>query len=203
MGDKTSPSRRTHLVQFFSTDAELVKCVSRYIFGGFCAGEGIIVIGIAAHNNAMVAELKNLEIEVEQAIRSRQLILLDAVEILKKIMDGPKPNRERFRTIVGSVLEEMIGSFQLVRAYGEMVDLLAANENLDGALQLEEFWNELGQVRSFSLLCGYSTQNFGRGADDRGMLKICGAHTYVVASPSNLLPLSGTATGTGGAGAGR
>ncbi len=32
----------------------------------------------------------------------------------------------------------------IVRAYGEMVDLLWKDGNVDGAVQLEALWNELG-----------------------------------------------------------
>jgi len=42
-----------------------------------------------------------------------------------------------------------------VRAYGEMVDVLWQRGERDAAIRLEEFWNDLARLQTFSLLCAY------------------------------------------------
>ena len=59
------------------------------------------------------------------------------------------------------------------RAYGEMVDVLYREGNQAAALRLEEFWNDLGHLQSFTLLCGYAMDNFREAADASGLEQVC------------------------------
>ena len=52
-----------------------------------------------------------------------------------------------------------------LRAFGEMVALLAADGMADAAVRLEELWNRLAATHHFSLLCAYPT-SLGLHADD-------------------------------------
>jgi hypothetical protein len=65
----------------------------------------------------------------------------------------------------------------LVRAYGEMVDVLWRAGQTVAAVRLEMLWNELAQNQSFALLCGYSMGHFYKDAAHH---EICGLHTHVV-----------------------
>ena len=53
-----------------------------------------------------------------------------------------------------------------LRAFGEMVDVLNADDNLVGALQLEELWTQLQRTVRFQLLCGYQSSSLA--PDDSG-----------------------------------
>jgi hypothetical protein len=69
-----------------------------------------------------------------------------------------------------------------VRAYGEMVDVLWQGGRRDAAIRLEEFWNNLAQLQTFSLLCAYHMDNLD--ADSyRGPLDcVCKVHTHVISA---------------------
>ncbi|OLD94612.1 MAG: hypothetical protein AUG80_18310 [Candidatus Rokubacteria bacterium 13_1_20CM_4_68_9] len=67
-----------------------------------------------------------------------------------------------------------------MRAFGEMVALLCAKGNLNGALRLEELWNDLGSGKSFSLLCAYPLQQFARTDDWKPFLDICRKHSRAI-----------------------
>ena len=67
----------------------------------------------------------------------------------------------------------------VIRAYGEMVDVLWKDGKEAAAIRLEMLWNQLANTRKFSLLCGYSMGSFYKDAafDD-----ICQQHTHVVSA---------------------
>ena len=67
-----------------------------------------------------------------------------------------------------------------IRAYGEMVDVLWRDGNTDGAIRLEELWEELGESYAFSLLCAYAMGNFYKTTDVGAFREICHRHTHVL-----------------------
>jgi signal transduction histidine kinase len=61
-----------------------------------------------------------------------------------------------------------------------MVDLLWHDGNTDGAIRLEQLWNELARVHQFSLLCAYAMGHFRTEADAAGFRAICEQHGHVI-----------------------
>ena len=70
-------------------------------------------------------------------------------------------------------------TYLVVRAYGEMVDLLWKDGNIEGAIALEELWNGLAVKYSFNLLCAYSMGNFFKEAHTHSFRAICASHGRV------------------------
>jgi hypothetical protein len=121
-------------------------------------------------------------VDVGSLADGRDVVWLDARETLSAFMEGPTPNRELFEATVGNVFEKVISDrrYMVVRAYGEMVDLLWNDGNTEGALALEELWNELAAKYSFSLLCGYSMDSSLKEAHTESYKRICGHHERVL-----------------------
>ncbi|MEO5740752.1 MAG: hypothetical protein ABIS29_09180 [Vicinamibacterales bacterium] len=107
------------------------------------------------HRTAILHHLRGRLIDVDKAQRTGSLIVLDAQRTLGR--------------------EDRI----LIRAYGEMVDVLWKNGKSDAAIRLEMLWNKLAQCYGFALLCGYSMGNFYK--ETKGFEAVCRAHTHVVA----------------------
>ncbi len=141
-----------HGVQFYESDAALAETVGGYVGAGLGGGETVIVIATDTHKRDILARLSAHAIDVDKASKDGRLIVLDARETLDKFMDGAMPDAERFRAVIGRVLEN---AGARVRAYGEMVDLLWREGNLGAALCLEDLWNRLAKKHPFSLLCSY------------------------------------------------
>ena len=96
-------------------------------------------------------------------------------------MVGARPDAARFSATVGPAIERAPSpdGGGVPRLYGEMVDLLWKDGNTEGAILLEELWNELVQTYSFSLLCASAMGNFVQ-ADADGFRRICDRHTHVM-----------------------
>jgi len=176
------PSNPTHDVQFYENEHFLAAAVADFLAGGITVGQPVVVIATQEHRDAFVLRLKSKGLDTDYAIRNGFLTMLDAREILAHFMDGDVPNANRFRSTVGSVIDNSLGlsSYRCIRAYGEMVDLLWKDGNTEGAIRLEEMWNELADSRSFSLLCAYSMGNFYKEAHTRDFQRICHTHAHVL-----------------------
>ncbi len=172
----------THVVQFYDSEAYLAAAVSDYLAGGLRAGQPVVAIATAEHAEAFCLRLKSKGFDVERAKEAGQLFMLDAHQTLAQFMSGSVPDAERFRRVIGEVLTQCESgtNHTVTRAYGEMVDVLWKENNAEGAIRLEELWNDLAATHSFSLLCGYSMGNFDREAHAPGFEAICRNHRHVI-----------------------
>jgi hypothetical protein len=173
----------THDVQFYVGDDKLTASVARFILQGVRVGQPMVVIATASHRKAFKDAMRGMGIEPEDLVEGRDMVWLDARDTLSAFMEGPHPNRELFHATVGSVFERLMRDrrYVIVRAYGEMVDLLWQEGKHEAAIELEQLWNELASKYAFSLLCAYSVDSVLKG-DCRGVDAICGVHARVLPS---------------------
>jgi signal transduction histidine kinase len=175
-----------HSVQFYESDSFLAETVVDYFADGLVNGQRCVAIATQEHRVAFAAGLHAKGFDVERAYTNGQLVLLDADEMLSAFMAGALPDAVRFRLALGGLLArgdedgDPANPRSRVLAFGEMVDLLWRRNNLDGAIRLEELWNELADSYSFSLLCAYSLNTFGQDTHDAPLRAICNQHSHVV-----------------------
>jgi hypothetical protein len=174
----TPPGIPGHDVQFYKTDQYLVDTVVSFLGDGIRAGQPIIVIATDTHRRAFVDTLRARSLDPDKLYSGQLAVWLDARETLAAFMEGSVPNRELFYATVGSVFERLVEKryYLVVRAYGEMVDLLYKDGNIEGAIVLEQLWNELANQYKYSLLCGYCVDNFLHEAGVEGFRRVCDHH---------------------------
>ena len=178
-GSTTPAGLAGHDVHFYRTEESLVNSVVDFLAAGIRVGQPVIVIATPEHRRAFISGLRSRNLDPEELFAGRLAIWLDARETLNSFMDDGMPNRELFIATVGSVFERLLDKrhYLVVRAFGEMVDLLWKDGNVDGAILLERHWNELAMKYKYSLLCGYSIDNFVAEAGVAGFRRVCDHHT--------------------------
>jgi PAS domain S-box-containing protein len=178
--------QHSHVVQFYDSDEFLGARVVSFLRVGVRQGEPVVLITTPDHCSLFTGQLSGSGIDVDAACRNGRLTLLDARDTLAKFMIGGMPDWHRFKTVVGGVIERALAasSAPRVRTYGEMVDVLWRDGNPKAAIRLEEFWNDLSAIHSFSLLCAYRMGNFYKEADSANFQHICQTHTHVVPAES-------------------
>ena len=166
-----------HDVQFYESESFLVSCVAEFLGTGVRHGQPMVVIATEPHRLAFEQRLRAFHPEVDDTTQA-EVVWLDARDTLSGFMVDGMPDRDRFEATVGKVFARIImaRNYLVVRAYGEMVDLLWADGNFDGALALEKLWNELGAKYAFHLLCAYSMGNFFKETTTPGFRAICEHH---------------------------
>ena len=163
-----------HAVQVYAEDDELAGAVAAYLAAGFARGEPGVVIATPEHRLLIEAELP----ETADGL----LTWLDAGETVDAILVDGRPDRGRFDAVVGSVLDDVAERFpgRLVRAFGELVDLLVRRGELLAAAELEELWNGALAPRNVSLLCGYHADPFAVEEQVTLFPAVCGTHTRML-----------------------
>ena len=177
-----APSAGDHIVHFYEDEEFLFNAVAHFAAAGLAADEPVLIVATESHRAAFADRLCRNGASPDVAVASGQLLMLDARETLTRFMIGDEPDWHRFRATIGAALEKCRAgrAFARVRVFGEMVDLLWRGGNRAAAVRLEELWNELARVQSFSLLCAYSMANFYMPGDGELFDQVCGAHSHVV-----------------------
>ena len=170
----------SHAVQFYETDEFLFEAVARFLEPGLESDDRILVIATEAHRRGIAQSLDHAL--VEEAVASGRLLFVDARETLAEFMVGDSPDADLFRDTLARLVAPREGARPGVRtrAFGEMVDLLWRDGNAQGALRLEELWNEAGKGHSFALLCAYVMGHFYKERESARFMHICQAHTHVI-----------------------
>jgi MEDS: MEthanogen/methylotroph, DcmR Sensory domain len=156
-----------HAVRFYESEDFLAAEVTNYAAAGLASGQAVLLIATGPHRAAVATRLVTLGVNLESVTETGRLRMIDARDTLTTFMVDGAPDDDKFRAAVGTALEQSLARSPgvPVRAYGEMVDLLWKDDNIDGALRLEELWNDLARTHRFSLLCAYAMGNFSRSAD--------------------------------------
>jgi hypothetical protein len=177
-----------HLVQLFDEPESLVAGVSAFLFDAWKRGEHLLVVARPANWAMTATELQARGCPIPELLAEGRLIVLDAATTLARFMAGDLPDAPRFDDSVGGLVRRTCSATPHgLAVYGEMVDILAAQANFDGAEKLEALWNHLSEASSFRLLCGYSAAHFGDERTAKHLQAICNCHTGASARPTDLL----------------
>lgn len=178
----------THSVQFYEDQSlfldKLAECAGTALgTGGSC-----LILATPEHHAGLTERLEQWAIDVRQASQSNRLIFIDAREMLARFMVNGWPSREKFYRAIEPELmrakSAVIHKSSAAFAFGEMVALLWERGHYEGAIQLEQLWNELTLRHSFSLLCAYPISCFARESQRELFARVCCEHTHVVPTES-------------------
>jgi hypothetical protein len=173
-----------HFVQFYESDTFLAGTVSRFVGAALRAGEGVVLIATRAHRNAIQRTLRAQGLDLALARAQGQVVSLDAAETLARFMVKGSADPVRFRDLIGGVMARVADGRPRVRAFGEMVALLWAAGNRDGAMRIEGLWNELRSAHAFLLQCAYPMDGFPAERHGAAFRDICACHSRVIPAES-------------------
>jgi hypothetical protein len=144
-------------------------------------GDSALIIATAEHRKKLVESLEEAGIDVRACAREGRYTMLDAEASLAVFMREGMPDPNLFDKSVANVLtkaKEHARSRHLgVTVFGEMVALLWNRGEKEGALKLEQLWNDTLRDSSFHLHCAYPRDVFGATSD---LDAVHSMHTHVL-----------------------
>jgi hypothetical protein len=174
---------QTHLLQLYNEDiGVLARNAAAYVCEGLKLGEPALLVAMPAHLEAFWREFERNGVSADDAERTGKLVTLDASETLSRIVRYGRPDRNRFRQVIGVLADRIrrqTGASR-IRAYGEMVGLLWNAGQSAAALRLEELWNEWLAGAGASLFCAYQIDVFGHEFQAAVAGPIIDAHTHLL-----------------------
>lgn len=175
-------TNHNHAVQFYENEKILNSSIKNFIDSGLRQGEGVIIIATNKNWQNVFQAFGSKKPVLASARKKGQLMVLDAHELLSKFLVGTMLDATLFNKLIGTLIQKVTASFPKVRAYGEMVNVLAGQNNFEAVNALEKLWNELIKRHSISLLCGYTFDHFKKENQNFAFNEICKAHSYITPS---------------------
>ena len=175
-----SPTLGDHIVQVYQDGEFLAEAVGEYVGVGLRQDEAVVIIARPEHQRAFERELNRNGVDTAKAAARGQLKLFDAGQMLARVMRDGMPEWNSFHAVLGGIIAELRLQYRGVRTYGEMVDILWQDGERDAAIRLEEFWNELGKLQTFSLFCAYFMDNLDVKAYGGPLECVCKVHTHLI-----------------------
>src|SRR6185503_17635528 len=182
--DWTEMRDTDHFVQFYEADGFLLNSLSGFIGKAIKSGDGAIVVATEAHRYGLDELLQASGLDVVGARTRGSYVSLDAADTLAKFMVNGAPDRDRFNQVIGGAIAGVTDGRSRASAFGEMVALLWAEGNFTAAIRLEELWNELQKVHSFSLFCAYPMNQLGGERFAEPHSSVCSVHSRVIPAES-------------------
>lgn len=185
-----------HGVQFYHTDEQLLRRLTRYVGTSLVGGDVAIVVATRLHLATLERRLAARGLDLSVARGEGRYVTADAQTMLEQLLTDGCVDEPKALSVLNALIRGVCGRLNAdgepvrVFAFGEMVALLAAQEGHEEAVRLEELWNTLSGVYTFTLCCGYPMSVFGpRHAAP--FVRICGTHSHVFhASPYGFEPLT-------------
>jgi len=168
-----------HEVQFYSHDASFLASLVLFAQASLREGNAVIVVATESHRNGLLQGLHACGVDTAAACEQERLILLDASDVLSAFAENGGPSRERFISVIAPLISRAEAKHKGVVIFGEMVALLCARGNVNAAIELEQWWNELAQTHSFRLRCAYP---MGEGLKGLPHAAICAEHSAVISA---------------------
>jgi signal transduction histidine kinase/ActR/RegA family two-component response regulator len=182
--DWTEMGDTDHFVQFYEADGFLLNSLSGFIGKAIQSGAGAVVVATEAHRHGLDELLQANGLDVTGARARGCYVSLDAADTLAKFMVDGAPDSRRFKEVIGGVIAGVTDGRSRTSAFGEMVALLWAEGNFTAAIRLEELWNELQKVHSFSLFCAYPMNELGGERLVEHHSSVCSVHSRVIPAES-------------------
>jgi hypothetical protein len=181
------PANHAHAVQFYNTESTLYNTAATFLSEGLVLGQPALVLATPEHRKGIVDQLSERLVDCECALRDGDLVLLDAQATLDLFMVDDRPNHDLFHENVGRIARQVLNGRNrtVLRAYGEMVDLLWRDGRTEAAIELEVLWNKLALSLDFALLCGYSMGSFYKQVDRLESIRVL--HSHVINGPGKVI----------------
>ncbi|HSE32348.1 MAG TPA: ATP-binding protein [Pyrinomonadaceae bacterium] len=173
-------SRDEHFVQFYEKDDFLIDSLCRFVTEGLQASETVVVAATDEHLNALNRRLSQQGLDVVAAITTGNYVPLSAEATLAEIKSDGRLSAERARELIGNTVLQTLVSGRRLRVFGELVELLCAEGEIEAAIELENLWNEVKLTQPFSLFCAYSIQ----GLTQQSITDVCRTHAHVIPAES-------------------
>ena len=171
-----------HIVLLYQDQEFLSRAVCRYARAGLVNGEGVILFPTLTHWNVFRPRLEAGGVDVDAAQERGQLTVVDADEILPRFMRDAMPDPPALRRAFGDVLGQARagGSYQKVRAWGEMVNVLWERGDVAASMNLEDLFDQLNKTVDIVMFCSFLMDNFDGDVHEIMLPRLGMNHSHLI-----------------------
>ena len=171
-----------HIVQLYQDQDFLNRTVCRFAGAAIANGEGVILVPTLTHWNAFRSRLEAEGVNVEAARERGQLTVVDADELLPRIMRNAMPDSPVFLGLAGEVIGQARagGRYPKVRWWGEMVNVLWERGDAAASMNLEDLFDQLAKNHEIAIFCSFLMDNFNGEVHAHMLPRLGTNHSHLI-----------------------
>jgi CheY-like chemotaxis protein len=173
-----------HEVAFYSDDRLFLVDLTHFVEAALNAGDAVIVIVTESHRNGLFSGLQAHGVDVGNAVAQGRYIPLNADEAISAIMFNRPLDSVRFLELFGRLIVAAKwaakSSPPRVAIFGEGVNLLCAQGNIEAAIQIEGLCSQLARTYNIDIRCAYFLDSVPGGTKSDIFQQICAEHSAVI-----------------------
>lgn len=175
-------SPHDHIVQLYQDHDFLNSAVCRYVGAGLANGDRIILFPTLTHWNDFRQRLETERVNVQAARERGQLTVVDANELLPRLLRDAMPDPHAFNDVIGDVFRQASagGSYQKLRAWGELVNILWERGDIAASMNLEDLFDQLNKKIGIAMFCSYVMDNFNGDVHAVMLPRLGTNHTHLI-----------------------
>lgn len=175
--------RCLHEVIFYSDRSHFLGTFADFLTSSLKAGDAAVVMLTKSKREVLVQRLQIMGLDIAALTEEGRYISLDTAEVLETFMVKGLPDRTQFLKIVTGIAQRATRRLKqehnCVVFCGECAPRLWSEGNAEGALKLEQLWNEFGQSSTIQILCAYPLVSFDDEVGRYVQEQLCHEHTAV------------------------
>jgi hypothetical protein len=179
--DAARNPRPTHAIALCGDGTLRVRAIARFVQDAVALGDGVLVITTLPCWDAVRAVLETRGVDVAGALGAGRVLVVDAEAMLDRILDSSSLGADVLEREVQPALAQLraaTGS-EVVRAFGDVANLLWARGDHGLALALERAWHDLLGREEVTLMCAYDADPLDPSHDAAALLSLCRSHGHV------------------------
>lgn len=151
MGRVTAFREETSPLPPRGNDPLMIAQIGRCMTASLNQGDAVVCIATGTHRRLFEQQLTIRGIDVIGALMREQLVYLNALDTLTKIMVDGQPDVIRFAEVIGASVDRAATRYPRVLIFGELDLLLCSNAS--GSLKLVELWASFVESRPAFFRC--------------------------------------------------
>jgi hypothetical protein len=153
MGRATVFRDESQLITAASGDPSMVEEIGRSMSVALNRGNAVVCIATSTHRRLFEQQLKVRGVDVIGALMREQLVCLNALDTLTRIMFDGVPDVVRFAEVIGASVDRTAVRYPRVLLFAELDRLLRSGGNVYGAKALDELWISFLNSRPVFVRC--------------------------------------------------
>jgi hypothetical protein len=174
---------KQHILQLYlcRDEAFFGRAVALFAASGLKKQEGVILAATKAHRALLSPLLESHGIDIPAAEARGQLTIVDAETTLPRFMVNGMPDAADFKRIAAEVIGRVRRSgYSRVRWWGEIVNLLWEEGNVQAFIRLEELFDEVGRSHEIAIFCSMVLDPFDIEAHDVALPGALKTHSHLI-----------------------
>src|SRR3954452_2108450 len=173
---------RDHIVHLYQDQDFLNRVVCRFAAAALANGEGVILVPTLAHWDAFRPRLVAEGVDVKGAQDRGQLTVIDADELLPRVMRHTMPDGPMFVGLAGEIIARTrtAGRYTNVRWWGEMVNVLWERGDVAASMNLEDLFDQVGREQNVAVFCSFMMDNFNGDVHTRMLPRLGDNHSHLI-----------------------